>query len=282
MASLETLISDLVYIYIVYFPKISPKYLLLKDFVAGGKYITAKRQLLTTKPPRPMKKPIYIPTSNVSAALPPPTNLTTQDIMDLPIIFADDNQILDTSLPTDLTSNSTNVTGVGTPKMLSSQTAGKFMLVNKQTGSSGNFIITPTAVKKPSPISFGKQPPKYTKIILSSKRSNVEEIKANTQIHNLSSEITVKKVPSSSDCVSDRAHSSSLMELIDLENEIEATAVPKPNLLTSDVKNITVLPRNSGENFGLNSENLARASSVADVTDESDPDYIPPKNLKLE
>ncbi|XP_018566281.1 KAT8 regulatory NSL complex subunit 3 isoform X1 [Anoplophora glabripennis] len=246
--------------------------------VNRGKYITAKRQLLTTKPPRPLKKPIYVPTSTVPSTLPPPTNLTTQDIMDLPIIFADDNQILDTTLPTDLTGN---VSNSGTPKIITSQTSGKFMLVNKQTGSSGNFIITPSGVKKPSPISFGKQPPKYTKIILSSKRSNVEELKSNTQIHTLSPEITVKKVPSC-ERVTEKVHSSSLMELIDLENEIEATAVPKPNLSTSDIKNITVLPKSSGDNFVLNTEDLKRSSSVVDITDEGDPDYIPPKNLKLE
>lgn len=202
--------------------------------------------------------------------------------MDLPIIFADDNQILDSPLPTDLSSNSSNVHNSGTSKSGPSQTPGKFMLVNKQTGSSGNFIITPNSLKKANPINFSKQPPKYTKIILSSKRNNVEELKSNTQIHNISSEITIKKVPSS-ESLFDKGRGSSLVELIDLENEIEATAVPKPNLLTSELKNI-ILSKSSVDNFELHPEEgvLKRPSSVVNIINENDPDYIPPKNLKFE
>lgn len=199
--------------------------------------------------------------------------------MDLPIIFADDNQILDSALPTSVSSSS-NVPS--TPKIIPSQTSAKFMLVNKQTGSSGNFIITPNSMKKSNQMAFVKQPPKYTKIILSSKRSNVEEVKSNMQLHNISSEITVKKVPSS-ELLSEKVQESSLVELIDLENEIEATAVPKPNLLTSDIKNITILPK-SCDSLQLRTDEgmLKRTSAVVDVMDENDPDYIPPKALKHE
>ncbi|KAJ8931429.1 hypothetical protein NQ314_015668 [Rhamnusium bicolor] len=190
-----------------------------------GKYITAKRQLLGTKPPRPVKKPIYMPTSNMQPTLPPPTNLTTQDIMDLPIIFADDNQILESNLPTELPTSSSSLSGRVTPKIITSHTPAKFMLVNKQT---------------------------------------------------------VSPVPSS-ESLPEKARSSPLVELIDLENEIEATAVPKPNLATSDVKNITIIPKNSGDTFEFPQEGgvLKRSSSVIDITDE-DPDYIPPKTLKIE
>ncbi|KAJ8914984.1 hypothetical protein NQ315_002508 [Exocentrus adspersus] len=249
-----------------------------------GKYITAKRQLIGTKPPRPLKKPMYVPTSTVQATLPPPTNLTTQDIMDLPIIFADDNQILDTNLSSNLSNTSSNVRTpvASTTKILPSQTSGKFMLVNKPTVTSGNFIITPSNMKKSSPITFGKQPPKYTKIILSSKRNSIDDIKTNARIHNLSPEITVKKI-SSSQNIPNKSHAPPMVELIDLENEIEATAVPKPNLITSDIKNITIIPRNSGDTFELHpkEDTFKRSSSVIDTKDSSDPDYIPPKNLKL-
>ncbi|XP_050506248.1 KAT8 regulatory NSL complex subunit 3 isoform X3 [Diabrotica virgifera virgifera] len=65
----------------------------------GQKYITSKKQLIAQKPPTPIKKSAYKYASNTEPSI-PTSNLTTQDIMDLPIIFADDNQIINSNSST--------------------------------------------------------------------------------------------------------------------------------------------------------------------------------------
>lgn len=294
------------------------------------------------RPPRPVKNPIFLPTTSIQQSLPPPTNLTTQDIMDLPIIFADDNQILEpNNVPTDLslstasTASSTSTVTVSVPtvslstpalpRVLHTVAPGKFMLVNKQP-SQGNYIITSTGLKPTTniktPLTFNRPPPKYTKIILSAKKHNLEETK--TKIQNLSPEITIKKV-ASAQAQPPKSETTSVVELIDLENEIKATAVPKPNLGTSDIKNITIIPKCSAENINLivnktsmNTNPLVirrpsqdrlpekaaqmqpteipsiesvteipletvsdeRQELAAEIVDDEDPDYVPPKRLK--
>ncbi|KAG5886123.1 hypothetical protein JTB14_021346 [Gonioctena quinquepunctata] len=255
------------------------------------RFITGKRQLITQKPPRPMKNPLLAHSTNTQAALPPPTNLTTEDIMDLPIIFADDN--LDTSLTGNMTTTSapsptTNITiPTIVPKAVQPVTPAKYMLINKQSNSQGNFIFT-SGIRKPTPLSFNKPTPKYTKIILSSKKTNLDELKGSSKIQCLSPEITVKKVLNAQ-CQIPRVEPPPVVELIDLENEIKATAVPKPNLSTSDIKNIKIIPKNSGEKFDItfvkSSERPSapkRPSTELEIVDDEDPDYIPPKNLKME
>jgi hypothetical protein len=185
--------------------------------VSGGRYITSKRQLLGNKPPKPVKKISYIsqPCSLQTATLPPPTNLTTQDIMDLPIIFADDNQILDSTLTQpEVKSVSQIVTSPS--KLISANTGNKFMLINKPN----NFIISPTS-KTISALQPAKVTPKYTKIILSSKR--VPELStASNLVTKISPEISVKKV------VENEAPSQGTpMEELDLENEIAASTLYK-------------------------------------------------------
>ncbi|CAH1099657.1 unnamed protein product [Psylliodes chrysocephalus] len=258
----------------------------------GPKYITAKRQLMNQKPPRPIKKPVYMPASNLEPSLPPPTNLTTQDIMDLPIIFADDNQILSTnsspshSLQTPTVSTRVSTpTSVQIPKTVQTVTPAKYMLVNKQTIGQRNFILTPN-IKRGSPVTFNKPTPKYTKIILSSKKNNLEEVKAmatTSKIQCLSPEITVKKVINAQQMLKPSATppSTSSLELVDLENEIKATAVPKPNLSTSDIKNIKIIPKNANESLQLVPGKFQKRPST-EILDEGDPDYVPPKNLKME
>ncbi|CAG9857675.1 unnamed protein product [Phyllotreta striolata] len=254
---------------------------------AGPKYITAKRQLMNQKPPRTVKKPIYMPATNLEPPLPPPTNLTTQDIMDLPIIFADDNQLLGNAAgPADVLQTSAAVQQASQPsKTLANVASTKYMLVNKQTLGQGNYILTPS-IKKGSPVTsaFNKPTPKYTKIILSSKKNNAEDLKpvaASTpsKIQCLSPEITVKKVLSAQGQLI-KSESSTSMELVDLENEIKATAVPKPNLSTSDVKNIKIIPKLSTD-VQYAAANVQKRPSMENV-DEGDPDYVPPKSLKLE
>lgn len=58
------------------------------------------------------------------------------------------------------------------------------------------------------------------------------------------------------------------MEPIDLETELIATAVPKPNML-NDKKPMSVISKKG--NFDPNQPYM----------DDDDPDYVPPKNLKL-
>lgn len=75
-----------------------------------------------------------------------------------------------------------------------------------------------------------------------------------------------------------------VVELIDLENEIKATAVPKPNV-GSD-KFIMVNNKNLNKDMLITKPDasliMKRPSSVLESPDDGDPDYIPPKNLKLQ
>lgn len=136
--------------------------------------------------------------------LQPPTNLTTQDIMDLPIIFADDDMLEGALTHADVT-----------PQIVNTQPkANKFMVVNKPTN---NFIISPNSTPNKSSTQT-KLTPKYTKIILSSKRTPSETNTTNvTKMPNLS-EISLKKIPTEVPSI----------EHFDLENEIVASTLFKP------------------------------------------------------
>lgn len=237
------------------------------------------------KPPRPLKTPDYLPHTTIQTLI-PPANLSTQDIMDLPIIFADDNKILEPNISAQEANTSGNHAtntqiSLAAPKVLQTITPGKFMLLNKQAVSPSNFIIPPTTIKKQNPANGHKPPPKYTKIILSSKKHNLEEIKTSHKIENLSPEITLKKVISSQ-VLQEKSIKETypIVELIDLENEIKATAVPKPNVTVDKATAMTkalnkdVLLSKSDGSLILKRPNL-------DIVDDGDPDYIPPKNLKL-
>lgn len=213
--------------------------------ITGNKIITAKRQLIGHRTPRAVKKPpVYVPSSTIHTNLPPPTNLTTQDIMDLPIIFADDNQLLEpTNPPTESPSNEAISSSPQVTKVISSIPATKFMLINKQANQ-GNLILTSANVKKTNLIPFHKPPPKYTKIILSTKKPVTEE-KINQPLQSFSPEITVRKISAPKQ----KATEDPPVELVDLENEIKATAVPKPNM-PSD-KNVTLVQKNASGNYEL-------------------------------
>ncbi|XP_049820569.1 KAT8 regulatory NSL complex subunit 3 isoform X3 [Aethina tumida] len=266
----------------------------------AGKFITSKRQLIGNKPTRPMKKITY----NIQQPghhLAPPTNLTTQDIMNLPIVFADDHVLNATSVASIAgavsnavvnSTNSTPETNVvhGQPTTVAGKIIGpanKFVLVNKQISGGGNFIISPNSIKKVTAGSGLQKQPKFTKIILS-KRSTTAGVAApapsatvtpSTSGHDeskptiikkmmtLPSEITVKKTPTMMG-----SSSQHMDEGFDLENELVATAVPKPNFATSDVKNITVL-QSSSSVHNLVMEEQAKTTKE----DENDPDYLPPK-----
>lgn len=266
-------------------------FLLKKTFITGvAKYITSKKQLLGNKPPRQPKKSSCVSTP-LATNLPPPTNLTSQDIMDLPIIFADDNQMItdtNTVQPELVTPPPSH-----TVKTTNSTSTGKVVFLNKHMSyqNAGNVIISQSSLKKPTVTLATKAPSntvKYTKIILS-KRPGAEDNKsANSSIiakfSNLSPEISVKKVEPPGQAP----------EPFDLEKELVATAVPKPNFRKLDAKNVTIVSKNSE---GVKSETLLprplqtilnealakRSAEMAElIDDETDPDYVPPKNMKLE
>lgn len=236
-----------------------------------------------------------MPPTTLQTNLPPPANLTSQDIMDLPIVFADDNQILtrDNTIQPDLPPTQPPQTS-SSFKIANPTSSGKFVFVNKQvplqSGNGGNIIISQANIKKTAttlPVKPSGNPIKFTKIILS-KRPVSEENKSTNplvvpKITNLSSEITVKKLDVSATAPS---------EPIDLENELVATAVPNPNFARGDKKLtiVTTKPEGSSEKLSkplqviINEALAKRSASIAELEepDPDDPDYIPPKNMKIE
>lgn len=242
-----------------------------------------------------------MPTNTLQASLPPPANLTSQDIMDLPIVFADDNQILtrDNTIQPDLPPSQPPPSQSPAFKIANSTSSGKFVFVNKQvplqSGSSGNIIISQTNIKKCAsavPVKSSGNPIKFTKIILSKRPVSEETKNTNpvmiSKISNLSSEITVKKLDAS------MSSAAAVGEAIDLENELVATAVPNPNFARNDnMKSMTIItkkPDGSSEKLTkplqliINDALTKRPAALAELEDPDpdDPDYIPPKNMKLD
>lgn len=204
-----------------------------------------------------------MPTTSTSNLL-PPTNLTSQDIMDLPIIFADDNQIL-----TNNVIKPSEVPNVVETNQQVKTTPGKFVFLNKHIPSQGTSAVQ--TLKRPAPVQtiqnkINRNSVKYAKIILS-KRINNDDSKT---IVNSAVDIATKK-----------EESATSFENIDLESELVATAVPKPNF-GKDIKNITVIYKKSldADNKShdtitikpiqtlLNDQLAKRAASQAELTDE--------------
>ncbi|KYB29296.1 KAT8 regulatory NSL complex subunit 3-like Protein [Tribolium castaneum] len=221
--------------------------------VPGGRYITSKRQLLGNKPPKTVKKVSYI-SQPMQTNLSPPTNLTTQDIMNLPIIFADDNQILDNTL----TQPEMKPVPSSPNSKLSANTGSKFMLINNKPS---NFIISPNP--KPSVSQPAKATPKYTKIILSSKQTATSNVVK--KITNLPSEISVRKVtPSETATISQS-------EELDLENEIAASTLYKRKVESTDAECLEIVS-NKPEEEKLEGESVKRTAEEANIdNDESTP-----------
>lgn len=148
-------------------------------------------------------------------SLPPPTNLTTADIMDLPIIFADDSLVSEAPMP--------HVEEPKTPQQVlittkaKSLSSNKLVVINKQlpttsttltlpSSSHSNMLkrAPPTNPQRPSP-----QPMKYAKIIVS--KRGVEDSKPQR---------------------SPKPYDPNAFEHLDLEAELKATTVPKPSHAT--------------------------------------------------
>lgn len=239
--------------------------------------------MLGNRPPKTLKKSF----NPIQTALPPPSNLTSQDIMDLPIVFADDNQILtrDNTIKPDIPSPPLPPPTTTAYKIANPTSTGKLVFVNKQlptSSNSGNIIISPANVKKSTvPVKTSGNPIKFTKIILT-KQTAADESKPLTisKIGGLSSEITVKKLDPASVISS---------EPIDLENELVATAVPNPNFAKNEcARNMAIITKKPDSGSEKPSKPLqviiseALAKRTAEEMDEDDPDYVPPKKMKLE
>lgn len=169
-----------------------------------------------------MKKLPFAQTTTLQTNLPPPPNLTSQEIMDLPIIFADDNQMLtaNTTIPQQAAetpkqlhqSQTFKLSAATTPATTSS--AGKIVLVNKhhvpfQGSAMGNIILSQPTLKRPSgsvPFRSQANSMKYSKIIISSKHAADEAkvVASNgnimSKISALSPEISLKKIDTSKYC----------------------------------------------------------------------------------
>lgn len=221
-------------------------------------YITSKKQLLGNKPPKPVQRIWNKPTIPASNLL-PPANLTSQDIMDLPIIFADDNQLLTNNL---IQSTSEPSNAIETQPQVKS-TPGKVVFLNK----SGTPIQT---VKRLSPNQqalnkSNKNAVKYAKIILSKKLNSEDKI-------NLTTATTTNDTKKTDD-----------FQNLDLEKEIAATAVPKPNYNKEMMKSVTLLykkPDDSNIKLQtiLNDHLAKRTASQLELNDD---DRLL-KNIKLD
>lgn len=245
-----------------------------------AKYITSKKQLIGRKPPVPLPKPSIV--SSYASSLPPPTNLTSQDIMDLPIIFADDNQMLtdnsklqQSDIPVPEIVQSTHP-----PKILSNA-VGKYVFINKQVPQQTATITTTTtasSMKRPTltlPVRTNtNNPVKYTKIIISRATPSEQRTTVTpttlSQLSNISSEISIKKVepPPPTSLTS--------TDTMDLENAIAASVLTKPRHKQehgikedNSVKSVIELGKRSADEAELNKNK------------DNDPDYIPSKSIKL-
>lgn len=177
------------------------------------KLVPTRRQIIT-KPRIPPQENTIIPT----------TNLTTADIMDLPIIFADDNLVTESNI-TPLEDTNQPIL-IQKPKPVSTN---KLVVINKQIVTTApssiplqqqqqqmtQVISQQQNLKRPIvTTSRPQQPVKYAKIIVS-KRANEDQQKTQT-ITTIQPQKSPRKYdPTSFD--------------FDLEAELKATTVPKPN-----------------------------------------------------
>lgn len=189
------------------------------------KYITSKKQLLANKNKMVKKLPPYITTTGMSQqSLPPPTNLTSQDIMDLPIIFADDNQMLtnNTMQPSDTPPAQILQTTTTTTPQIKTTSSGKLLFLNK---SGGSGVYAQNILKRPAPSNPKPNPIKYAKIILSKAPTSIEETRK-----------AVKNIPTAITMKAENVSASSSSMDFDLENELVATAISKSNFVPSEKK----------------------------------------------
>ncbi|KAI4459456.1 testis development protein prtd [Holotrichia oblita] len=224
------------------------------------KYITSKKQLMGARPPKPSKKMPYMSAaSNLSL----PTNLTSQDIMDLPIIFADDNQMLANNM---IQPNDTPAPNIAPIQSSQNSNSSKIVFINKQVSVPATNVFSPATVKRqsaPLPVRNSNSV-KYAKIILS-KRSLPEDAKMSTN-SSVGTDISGKK--------------GSPMPT-DIESQLVAAAVPNPNFnkidSTSDMTNTDELTDSPQKPQLVLNDILGKR-----LNDESDDEVGSAKKIKLD
>ncbi|KAI4459462.1 testis development protein prtd [Holotrichia oblita] len=224
------------------------------------KYITSKKQLMGARPPKPSKKMPYMSAaSNLSL----PTNLTSQDIMDLPIIFADDNQMLANNM---IQPNDTPAPNIAPIQSSRNSNSSKIVFINKQVSVPATNVFSPATVKRqsaPLPVRNSNSV-KYAKIILS-KRSLPEDAKISTN-SSVGTDISGKK--------------GSPMPT-DIESQLVAAAVPNPNFnkidSSSDMTNTDELTDSPQKPQLVLNDILGKR-----LNDESDDEVGSAKKIKLD
>lgn len=172
--------------------------------------------MIGARPPKPTKK---LPYATAPSNLSLPTNLTSQDIMDLPIIFADDNQMLANNVIQPNDAPTPNITPGS-----SRNNSGKIVFINKQVPVPNTNVFSPASVKRnsaPIPIRTNANSVKYAKIILS-KRSLPEEEKSG---NHATTDIPMKKTESLTN------------QATDIESQLVAVTLPNPNFNKLDGTN---------------------------------------------
>lgn len=190
------------------------------------KLISTRRQITTGKP-------------RTQQTFAPPTNLTTADILDLPIIFADnDSTLLQPSIeepqPILVTQRK--------------QTPSKYVVINKQTlVPTTSAPLQTTPLKRPS--SAIRQPgQKFARIIINpSQLQEVDDSKRQVLITN-------QKVKNDDFITISPKKMDPTLEFVDLETELKTNTVPKPMHTTvvsaqtiknkPDIKNLASASRN--------------------------------------
>lgn len=153
------------------------------------------RRQITTGKPRPVTN------------LAPPTSLTTADILDLPIIFADNDSNL---IPQNIEE----------PMVSQRKSNSKYVVINKQT-------LVPTTqqniLKRPSS-SIRQSGQKYARIIINQNQLQENEDKRHVLITN-------QKIKPENEIVTispKKIDTCSSLEFVDLESELKTNTVPKP------------------------------------------------------
>lgn len=162
------------------------------------KLVPTRRQITTGKPRQ-----------NVANLAPP--SLTTADILDLPIIFADNDSTL-------LTSNIEEAPMMMTPR----KQASKYVVINKQTLMPSTS--TQNLLKRPSS-SVRNSGQKYARIIIN--QNQLQETDDGKR-HVL---ITNQKMKNENDIITispKKIETCSSLEFVDLETELKTNTVPKP------------------------------------------------------
>lgn len=191
----------------------------------------------------------------------PRTNLTSQDIMDLPIIFADDNQMLTDNSKLQQ-SDIVQIPEVVQPKFNMSNLVGRYVYVNKpfQMATAGSVTSKRPALSVP--VRTTSEPVKYTKIILSKPQTSTTNVLST--IVSLPNEISVRKVELPSAAPDGIG--------INIENTLLASTIVKPEFFKGQLDDSSKRDKVS---------NLTKVKSGKRPRKDDDPDYEPSTSTKF-